>query len=175
VGEEMTKELLPCACGAIPRNESCFYRNVGNATFAWCSDEKCGNSKNPLPTKDWNDVARHTHELRQENARLQREHDEALIYLSRLATSLVKQHYPENAEWTPLNTVFGVISQIDNATTRWNDDVVRLEIENAKFREALRFYADEKHVAVSYALAGQEILLAERGVIARKALGEEGK
>lgn len=161
----MSKELLPCwHCGGM---------NISTISqLIWCEKEDCTNQFSHT-RHDWNNHARHAHDLRQENARIQREQDEALIYLSRLATSLVKQHYPENKEWMPLNTVLGVIGQIDNATTRWKDDVSRLEAENARLREALQYYAESRHYTGYIGIHSTRAEVVETGERARKAL--EGK
>jgi glycerol-3-phosphate cytidylyltransferase-like family protein len=76
-------------------------------------------------------------ELESDNKELHRVHDEALFYLVRLAKYLVDEHYPENKTWEPLNTLNGVISQIDNTVTRWKPDVLALQSRIVELESAL--------------------------------------
>lgn len=52
---------------------------------------------------------------------------------AKLATYIVRTHYPDNRDWKPLDTLAGVLSQIDNAVTRWADDVAYFEKEKDRW------------------------------------------
>lgn len=86
-------------------------------------------------TKNPKDLQLHTMEKR--IIELEAERDKALKYAIDLATSLVKQHYPHVPYWEPDDNLYGVLMQIDNATTRWKKDVLKLEAENDRLKEAL--------------------------------------
>jgi hypothetical protein len=61
-----------------------------------------------------------TFEIDQLRARIEAltaERDAAVAYATRLAQSLVSQYYPGNTGWQPLPDLYGLLTQIDNATT----------------------------------------------------------
>lgn len=74
------------------------------------------------------------HAMEKRIIELETERDRALKYLTDLATSLVKQHYPHVPDWEPDNNLYGVIMQLDNMTTRWKKDVLGFEAEVAKLK-----------------------------------------
>lgn len=52
---------------------------------------------------------------------------------AKLATYIVRTHYPDNKEWRPLDTLSGVLSQIDNAVTKWKADIIDFEKERSRW------------------------------------------
>lgn len=128
-------------------------------------------------TKNPKDLQLHTMEKR--IIELEAERDKALKYAIDLATSLVKQHYPHVPYWEPDDNLYGVLMQIDNATTRWKKDVLKLEAENERLKEALKYYAEGKHsILVSIPVQeddGRYLQTWDNGQVARTALaGGEG-
>lgn len=57
-----------------------------------------------------------------EIAELKAENDEGLKSAARLATLLHKAHFPNILGWKPLDTISGVINQIDNMTVEMKVD-----------------------------------------------------
>jgi gas vesicle protein len=76
---------------------------------------------------------------------LEKERDAALKYAEQIAAYIVKMHYPDNTEWKLADTLHGVLSQIDNAITRWKDDVLRLEKERDEARALVKRATELAH------------------------------
>lgn len=141
----MSEERLPCPiCGGHAKAIE-----LSSSVHALCNCMLVGPELScAMPWQQWNERARHAHELRQRAERAEAE--------------------VEKLEKV-LDSCSGIIDRVKRQCGDYREQVSDLQKEVERLREALRFYAETKNICIKNDRKGTVSF--ESGAIARKALG----
>jgi hypothetical protein len=96
--------------------------------------------------------------------------DDAVREAVGLARALHHKHYQEDApQWEPLDTVTGVISQIDNMTAGMSDEITALRTRLAELKDALRPFAEKHPMGEAYVRFSPRLIHQARAALADEA------